>query len=88
MSGLCGNGKAKRTDGEKNNAWNGALRCVSPAEINSKSIMNINERKNDYEHDYSIFEPEYTYDKIIHALDLLASKRVSKMNKKHTNIPL
>ncbi len=35
-----------------------------------------------------IIEPEATYAKIVHALDLLASKRVSKMNKKHTNIPL
>lgn len=35
-----------------------------------------------------IIEPADTYSKIIHALDLLASKRVSKMNKKHTNIPL
>ncbi len=35
-----------------------------------------------------IFEPSATYDKIRHALDLLLSKRVSKMNKKHTNIPL
>ena len=35
-----------------------------------------------------IFEPAATYEKINSALDLLASKRVSKMNKKHTNIPL
>ncbi len=35
-----------------------------------------------------IIEPSATYEKIVHALDLLASKRVSKMNKKHTNIPL
>lgn len=35
-----------------------------------------------------IIEPEATYAKIVRALDLLASKRVSKMNKKHTNIPL
>ena len=35
-----------------------------------------------------ISEPAATYEKIVRALDLLASKRVSKMNKKHTNIPL
>lgn len=35
-----------------------------------------------------IIEPSATYDKICHALDLLSSKRVSKMSKKHTNIPL
>ncbi len=35
-----------------------------------------------------IIQPEATYEKIVHALNLLASKRVSKMSKKHTNIPL
>ena len=35
-----------------------------------------------------IIEPGATYEKIVNALNLLSSKRVSKMNKKHTNIPL